>query len=217
MNITIDPGLSARGIPLHLAVLTYDVTVAPSPGLLVNTMDEAIRQRQEELMGEPASTDPVIAATRHAFKTFGKDPSRYRPSSEALTRRALTGKGIGPVNTVVDTGNIISLMTGLPVGAYDARWINGDVRCRIAGENETYDGIGRGAVNLGGLLVLSDADGPFGSPFSDSGRTAVTDTTENLAFVLYGLNVTEETVEAAAEFADSLISRFCVTEQGETQ
>lgn len=209
MQFDIDPAFKEFGFPLHLGVLDYSVCVAPSCKALNDTINEAANLRQQEMLGEAASSDPVISSIRAAFKAIGKDPSRYRPSSEALARRIVAGKGLYSVNNVVDCGNLVSLMTGLPVGCYDAAWIKGSLNLRIGTPGETYGGIGRGSVNLEGLTVLSDTDGPFGSPFSDSERTAVTEKTKNMLFVIYGLNVDVAHVEAAAEIADALITKYC--------
>ncbi|WP_262693780.1 B3/B4 domain-containing protein [Kordiimonas aquimaris] len=209
MQFDISPEFKTLGFPLHLGVLDYKTAVGPTTDTLQNTITEATDLRQQELLGEAASSDPVIAAVRAAFKAIGKDPSRYRPSSEALTRRIVAGKGLYLVNNVVDCGNLVSLMTGLPVGCYDAAWIKGSLKLRIGTPGETYDGIGRGSINLEGLAVLSDEDGPFGSPFSDSARTAVTDKTKDIIFVIYGFNVDVAHVEAAAEIADALITKYC--------
>lgn len=213
MQFQIDSSFSQLGLPVHLGVLEFQVTVGDTPTGLETAIEEAVMLRQQELMGHAASSDPVISAVRAAFKASGKDPSRYRPSSEALTRRVIAGKGLYTVNNVVDTGNLVSLMTGIPIGCYDAVWIKGDLTLRPGTPGETYDGIGRGSINLEGLPVLADGDGPFGSPFSDSARTAVTDATRNLIFVIYGLNIDVAHVEAAAEMADTLITRFCGTPQ----
>lgn len=212
MQVTINPIFAEFGFPVHLGVLDFTVSVTETSAELMAAIDDGAALRQQELMGEAASSDPVISAVRAAFKATGKDPSRYRPSSEALTRRALAGKGLYRVNNVVDSGNLTSLMSGLPVGCYDAAWIKGDLTLRPATPGETYDGIGRGGINLEGLPVLADDDGPFGSPYSDSDRTAVTGQTRNLVFVIYGLNVDVEHVNAAAEIADTLVQKFCSTD-----
>ncbi len=209
MQFQIDPAFADLGMAIHLGMLDYQVCIGPSPDELLASMEEASELRQQELMGEAASSDPVIAAVRAAFKATGKDPSRYRPSSEALTRRVVAGKGLYRVNNVVDAGNLASLMTGIPVGCYDAAWIKGDITLRIGTPGETYDGIGRGSINLEGLPVLADGDGPFGSPFSDSSRTGINEKTKDLVFVIYGLNIDVAHVEATAEIADALITKYC--------
>ncbi len=209
MAFLIDPKFKDLGFAVHVGMLNFDVAVHESEDGLKNSLEEGAKLRMDELLGEAASSDPVIACIRAAFKACGKDPSRYRPSSEALTRRALSGKGLYHVNNVVDSGNLVSLMTGIPVGCYDAAKVSGDIRLGIGGAGQAYEGIGRGEVNLEGLPALSDAIGPFGSPFSDSARTAVDEGTKKLIFVLYGLNIEVAHVEAAAEIADTLITDFC--------
>ncbi|WP_417456022.1 B3/4 domain-containing protein [Kordiimonas sp.] len=209
MAFTIDPQFQDLGFAVHVGMLDFTVGVRPSDDGLKSAMQSGAELRLEELMGEAASTDPVIADVRAAFKVCGKDPSRYRPSSEALTRRVIAGKGLYLVNNVVDSGNLVSLMTGIPVGVYDAEKIKGDVRLTIGEAGEEYAGIGRGSINLEGLPVMHDSEGPFGTPFSDSARTNVDETTTRIAFVLYGLNIDIAHVEAAAEIADTLITGFC--------
>ena len=209
MAFTIDPRFQEFGFAVHVGMLDFDIGVRESEEALIDAIADGAGLRLEELMGEAASTDPVIAGVRDAFRACGKDPSRYRPSSESLTRRVISGKGLYKVNNVVDSGNLVSLMTGIPVGCYDAAKIDGEIRLTIGEAGDTYDGIGRGAVNLEYLPILKDDTGPFGSPYSDSVRTAVTETTQKLVFVIYGLNVDIAHVEAAAEIADTLIESFC--------
>jgi DNA/RNA-binding domain of Phe-tRNA-synthetase-like protein len=206
---TIDPAFQQLGFAVHVGTLDYDVAVAPSPPALLAAMEDGAEMRVQELLGEAAATDPVIAGVRYAFKACGKDPSRYRPSSEALTRRVIAGKALYHVSNLVDSGNLVSLMTGVPVGIYDTAKINGAMHLTIGGEGDSYKGIGRGRINLEGLPMLRDGDGPFGTPFSDSARTAVSDETSHAVVVLYGLNVDVAHVEAAAEVADTLITSFC--------
>ncbi len=209
MAFTINPQFQELGFAVHLGMLDFTVGVRPSDDELQSTMKNGADLRLEELMGEAASTDPVIASIRAAFKVCGKDPSRYRPSSEALTRRAIAGKGLYLVNNVVDCSNLVSLMTGIPVGCYDAAKIEGDIRLTIGEAGEEYTGIGRGKINLEGLPVMHDSIGPFGTPFSDSARTNIDEATTKITFVLYGLNIDIAHVEAAAEIADTLITSFC--------
>lgn len=209
MDLKIDTAFSKLGLETHMGVLDFAVSVYPSGPALLDAMEDGAETRLQELMGEAASTDPVIAKVRAAFKATGKDPSRYRPSSEALTRRVISGKPLYNVNNVVDSGNLISLMTGVPIGCYDTDKLQGSLSFRIGKAGETYAGIGRTEINLEGLPILADDTGPFGSPFSDSERSAVSDTTQRLLFVIYGLNIEVAYVESAAEMADTLITRFC--------
>ncbi len=209
MNLIIDPIFQELDLEIHMGVLDFDVHVAPSSEDLHTSMREAMALRIEELMGEAASSDPVIAAVRETFKKCGKDPSRYRPSSEALTRRVIAGKGLESINNVVDAGNITSLMTGIPVGCYDVESLSGDITLRVGKKDDAYKGIARGDISLEGLPMLVDDNGPFGSPYSDSERTRVSEECKQLLFVVYGLGIPFEHVEAAGEIADTLFSNFC--------
>ncbi len=211
MQLSIAQTFADLKIPAHIGLLEYNVEVAPSGPALLSAMEDGAEVRMQELLGEAASSDPVIANLRAAFKTLGKDPSRYRPSSEALTRRILSGKDLYFVNNIVDCSNLVSLMTGIPIGCYDADKIEGNITLRKGTASETYEGISRGQVNLENLPVLSDKNGAFGSPFSDNTNTAITEKTTKLLFVLYGINIDVAHVEAAADIADTLISRFCET------
>ncbi len=208
MTITIDPNLSGRGFEIHLGALTYPVIGGPSGSVFIEAMEDAAQQRRSELMGESAATDPVIASVRAAFKAAGKDPSRYRPSSEALTRRIIAGNPLPLVNAAVDIGNVVSVMTGVTVGVYDTAKINGALTLRLGEDGENYETVARGSINLKQMILLADETGPMGTPYSDSARTAVTDETRDILIILYGLNMDVAIVEAAAEFADTLISRF---------
>jgi len=192
-----------------MGVLEFEVHVEASNEDLHTSMREAMALRIEELMGEAASSDPVIAAVRETFKKCGKDPSRYRPSSEALTRRVIAGKGLESINNVVDAGNITSLMTGIPVGCYDMESLSGDITFRVGKKDDAYKGIARGNISLEGLPILVDDNSPFGSPYSDSERTRVFEECKQLLFVVYGLGIPFEHVEAAGEIADTLFSNFC--------
>lgn len=154
------------------------------------------------------ATVPAVAGARRLYKALGKDPARYRCASEGLLRRLSQGKGIYHVNTVVDVNNLVSIATGLPGGTYDADRIAGTAVTLRRGEaGESYAGIGRGPVNLDGLPVLADDAGPFGSPTSDSERTAITPDTTRLFLVLYGFGDGVD-VEGPLDRAADLLSRF---------
>jgi len=134
---------------------------------------------------EDIAAVPQIAGLRKAYRTLGKDPTRYRGSQEALLRRVLKGKGLYHVNTVVDINNLVSMESCHSLGTFDMARIDGPVVIRAGLPGETYYGIGRDLLNVEGLPLLCDRQGPFGSPTSDSERTKVTlETTSTLTAVL---------------------------------
>lgn len=150
---------------------------------------------------------PLFAPARVLYKSTGMDPTRHRPSSEALLRRLLLGKELYRLDPVVDTGNLFSLAHGLPLGLYDRDRIRGHVLLRLGQPGEQFPGIRKAPVNVGGRLCLADADGAFGSPSSDSARSAIDGGTERGLALLYAPGdyapprLAAEAVSLAAAFA----------------
>jgi DNA/RNA-binding domain of Phe-tRNA-synthetase-like protein len=127
---------------------------------------------------------PAISATRAGYRALGKDPARYRGSAEALLRRIISGKHFPSINCLVDIINLVSVESRLSIGLYDLAKMQGDIVFRAGRTGETYKGIGKFDLNLEDLPVFCDAAGPHGSPTSDSERTMVTSSTENIAAIL---------------------------------
>jgi DNA/RNA-binding domain of Phe-tRNA-synthetase-like protein len=148
-----------------------------------------------------------ILATRAGYKALGKDPARYRGSAEALLRRILSGKGFPQINRVVDIINLVSVESRLPIGLYDLAHVNGDIVFRAGRAGETYKGIGKYDLNLEGLPVFCDKDGPHGSPTSDSERTMVTGDTKEVAAILVSFGGTEG-LTSAAERMSALLQKY---------
>lgn len=129
----------------------------------------------------PAET----TAVRTMYKRLGLDPTKTRPSSEALLRRVRKGDTLPRINSMVDVCNWCSFEFQLPYGLYDAAQIQGDVTLRIGHDGESYPGIRKDDVNVGGRIALVDAVGPFGNPTSDSARTMVTSATTRGLLVVF--------------------------------
>ena len=126
-----------------------------------------------------------VAAVRTMYKRVGLDPTKTRPSSEALLRRVRKGDPLPRINSLVDVCNWCSLEFQLPYGLYDAARVEGDIELRLGREGESYPGIRKDDVNVGGRLTLADARGPFGNPTSDSARTMVTTETVSAVVVVF--------------------------------
>lgn len=148
-----------------------------------------------------------ILAARAGYKALGKDPARYRGSAEALLRRILSGKGFPQINSVVDIINLISVESRLPIGLYDLAHVKGDIVFRAGRAGETYKGIGKYDLNLEGLPVFSDGEGPHGSPTSDSERTMVTPATRNVAAILISFGGAEG-LESSGQRMGSLLQKY---------
>lgn len=146
-----------------------------------------------------------IQATREAYKRCGKDPSRYRPSSEALCRRILKGSPLYQIDTLVDLINVVSIASGYSIGGFDADKIEGDtLTLGIGRPGEPYEGIGRGTLNIEGLPVYRDGLGGIGTPTSDHERTKLTLGTTRLLAIINGYSGREGLEEAGAYLQDLL-------------
>jgi DNA/RNA-binding domain of Phe-tRNA-synthetase-like protein len=140
-----------------------------------------------------------MGRARALYRQFGIDPTRVRPSSEALLRRLKKGEPLPRINSLVDVANALSVQLQVPVGLYDLEKIHGEeLVVRLGKDGETYTGIGKERVNVTGRICVADAEGPCGNPSADSARTMITTATERAAWI-YFLPVTEEEVDRTAE------------------
>ncbi|MHB2150842.1 B3/B4 domain-containing protein [Calditrichota bacterium LG25] len=133
----------------------------------------------------PLSSNPVIGHVRRMYRKIGWEPTRYRPSSEALARRILQGKGLYRIFNLVDLGNLVSARYHLPMGLYDADKISGNILLDVGRAGESYQGIGKGEIHAEGKLILRDDLGIFGNPTADSKRTALEPTTKSILAIFF--------------------------------
>jgi DNA/RNA-binding domain of Phe-tRNA-synthetase-like protein len=150
-----------------------------------------------------------IGAVRTMYKQVGIDPTKRRPSSEALLRRVQKGDPLPRINSMVDVCNWCSLEFQLPYGLYDAARIEGDVVLRLGLPGESYPGIRKDDVHVGGRITLADGIGPFGNPTSDSARTMVTTaTTRALVVVFAPVEVDLRTLDRVLEVTAARMQEF---------
>jgi len=181
--LSVAPEIAGR-VRLGLVVLD-GVTVRDSePGLAaeIAAYGEELRRRHPEAKSAEV---PGAADARALYKDLGLDPTKVRPSNEALLRRVLKGETLHTVNTLVDALNLCSLRAQLPFGLYDLDRVEPPVVLRRGGPGESYEGIRKGAVNVEGRPVLVDARGPFGNPTSDSARTMITTACRRALVIVY--------------------------------
>ena len=145
-------------------------------------LDGPLAQAEAAVRANPPEE---IAAVRTMYKRVGIDPTKRRPSSEALLRRVRKGDPLPRINSMVDVCNWCSLEFQLPYGLYDAAHIEGDVVLRLGVEGESYPGIRKDEVHVAGRITLADSRGPFGNPTSDSARTMVTPATTRALVVVF--------------------------------
>lgn len=148
-------------------------------------IDRVSVRLRKQFTVESLTEATAIVAVRAMFRRWGMDPSKYRPSSEALLRRVVQGKGLYNISNIVDLSNLGSLETGWPYGVYNRAAIPGEIQLRLGVAGEKYEGIGKRVWSLEGRPVLADANGPFGSPISDSTRTQVQEGASQVLTVVY--------------------------------
>ena len=161
------------------------VSVQPSSG----RFEEELKKLEEELAvkfpNKRPAEDAVVGHVRRMYRKIGWEPTRYRPSSEALVRRLLKGKGLYRINNLVDYGNLVSARFHLPMGLYDADKIEGRITVDVGAENELYQGISRDEIHAAGKMILRDEKGIFGNPTADSRRTSISSKTHRILAVFF--------------------------------
>ena len=178
----------------------------------INTLETKFKA---ELTTETLKDISGIAATRRIYRACGKDPSRYRPASEALIRRVLQGKALYQIDTLVDLINLSSMAFGYSIGGFDAdKFVGNTLTLGIGKEGEPYEGIGRGMINIHGLPVYRDEIGGVGTPTSDHERTKITIDTTHLLVLINGYDGNEASVRQNAEFIQQLLQKFCESDGG---
>lgn len=164
---------------------------------------------------EDIKLQPAIAATREVYKRCGKDPSRYRPSAEALRRRLMRGINLYQIDTLVDLINLVSLRTGYSIGGFDADKIQGNnLELSVGRAGEPFEGIGRGVLNIEGLPVYRDAIGGIGTPTSDHERTKMDLGTQHILAIVNGYSGPEGLPEAAGMIQE-LLKKYTFSDGGE--
>jgi DNA/RNA-binding domain of Phe-tRNA-synthetase-like protein len=210
MEFSLAPGLAAIVRPVVIwwsgaAVVLHE-----------HRLDSLLAEAEARVrMSPPAES----AAVRTMYKKVGLDPTKTRPSNEALLRRVRKGDSIPRINSAVDIINWCSLEFQLPYGLYDFSKVRGAVTMRLGAEGESYAGIRKDEVNVGGRITVADQDGAFGNPTSDSARTMVTPATTELLVIVYAPKeigraplekVTSATTERIALIAGGALVRSLV-------
>jgi len=186
-----------------------DVRFAPVDESLAALMDEICERKRREFTLESLADAEPTRAVRGMFRAWGVDPSKYRPSSEALLRRVVQGKGLYRVSNLVDIGNLGSIETGWPYGCYDRSRVASPIVFRHGAPGEAYEGIGKRTWHLGGRPVLADAAGPFGSPISDSTRSMIAESARDVLVVIYApSSASEASLESASARLAERLAQF---------
>ncbi len=180
--ISIDETLHGK---LRLAVFQAEGITAHGVSPQLEGDLAALIDRVRGSYTEPSQALTLFQPARELYRALGLDPTKIRPSSEALIRRVIKGTGLYRINRVVDTCNLCSIDLAHSIGLYDTTVIRWPVRLRRGRDGEGYTGLGKDHVNVAGRYALVDAEGPFGNPSSDSFRTRIREETTACTFVIF--------------------------------
>jgi len=204
----MDIAIQIPGVKLGL-VEAYEVRVELVHPALAVEMDAVCDRIRRSHTVEQVAQLQSVRDVRAMFRAWGVDPSRYRPSAEALLRRVVQGKGLYRISNVVDVCNLCSIETGWPIGLYDRANLAPPISFRLGTAGESYVGIGKQTWHLAGRPVLADSRGPFGSPISDSTRTMITEATQSVLTMIFApLHASEALLQHAVEQYASRLERF---------
>lgn len=183
-KIKIDRELLKVCPDIQLGCIQYSANVVKENKELWNQINTIITEILQDMTIDKIGSQKNIKDSRELYRRIGKDPHRYRISSEALIRRILQGKGLYKVNNVVDANNLISIISKLSVGSYDIDKLGNELSFRIGKKDESYKGIGKDIINTENLPVFADENGAYGSPTSDSEKAMITSNSKNILTVL---------------------------------
>lgn len=141
-------------------------------------------EAREQWRGVPVAQDPVVAAVRKRFREAGCDPTRYRPSSEALLRRLLKEEELPRIHPRVDVNNFLSVRLMVPCCVLAEGSFAPPLTLRAGAEDEAMESL-RGPFSLAGKPLLEDSQGPFGTPITDGVRVKVQPETTAVWLVAY--------------------------------
>jgi DNA/RNA-binding domain of Phe-tRNA-synthetase-like protein len=190
-----------------IGIIEYnDITVEESPQMLKGRLQQFQELLFFDLENKNVTDLPGILEWRKLFKLTGKDPNRYRHSTEALYRRVKKQNYLSPIQSAIDLNNFFSLQYQVPIGIYDMEKLTSPVMIRIGRENEEYLGLNGRINSLEHLIISADQNGPFGSPFVDSDRSPVTERTKHALQMIYLRPSTE--LENAKKLTESIMSMF---------
>ena len=206
-EIKIDDELLKICPKLQLGCIQYTANVEKGSKELWNKINDEIKRIEKEVSIEDINKEKNIKDSRELYKKIGKDPHRYRISSEALIRRIVQKKGLYKINNVVDANNLISIISKFSVGSYDIDKLGENLTFRIGKKGESYKGIGKDIVNTEKLPVFSDEFGAYGSPTSDSEKAMIKNDTKHILTVLISFS-NDSNLKEEMEKAISVLEKY---------
>jgi DNA/RNA-binding domain of Phe-tRNA-synthetase-like protein len=207
LEIQISPSIKKQIQDFKIGVIIYEnITVSDSPQMLKGRLQLFQESIFFDLQSKQINEIPGIQEWRTIFKQLGTDPNRYRPSVEALYRRIQKQNYLPTIHSAADVNNFFSLKYEVPIGIYDLDKIEGTIEIKVGSPDDEYTALNGRTVNMDKKLLSADNNGPFGSPYVDSERTAVTYDTKNAIQIVYLKPSTD--VNEAKQLIESLQKMF---------
>ncbi|MCW4048299.1 MAG: phenylalanine--tRNA ligase beta subunit-related protein [Candidatus Bathyarchaeota archaeon] len=181
---------------------------------LEKTKAEALQVAHEKIGSQPVTKHPFVASWRELYRSFKTKPGDYRPSAEALIRRALKQHGLPVINTAVDAYNAVSVRHLIPMGGFDAEKVVGDIELRFSGGGEQFTPLGTSIQKetYTGEVVYADESRILTRRWNyrDCDETKITTETRNVIMFIDGSHeVPNESVSEALMELEKLLTENC--------
>ena len=137
------------------------------------------------------TAEPVQKYRNFSWHFLKLDPTKNRPSGEALARRLINSKKIPKINPFVDAYNLASAETFLSLSAYDISKIKIPISIQFAAQGMKFFGIGGIEITLdGNELILVDAENQIITQYlyRDSENTKVTENSREILLIANSVN-----------------------------
>ncbi|GGL43334.1 B3/B4 domain-containing protein [Sporolactobacillus putidus] len=186
LDISVSAKLKDLVPDFRAGVICYHhIVIADLPQIIAERLPLFYENIRLSLEDHPVSAVEGVKEWRGIFKKAGTDPSRYRPSQEALLRRIGKEGRLHTIHSAVDLNNFFSVQYSIPLGIYDLGHLEEPIRITVGTQEDQYEGLNGRIMNMENKMISADRSGAFGSPIVDSRRTCVTEQTTDALQIVY--------------------------------
>jgi len=191
-----------------------DIIIEKNNNNLENYKTDVLNEIYKKYNLSSLKDERIFRIYRNFFWEIGVDPTKIRPAAEALIKRVLTGKTIPKINNLVDTYNLTSIKTGIPLAAFDNSKIINRIIVRFAEPNEKFYGIGMKEPQYlkGNEVIITDEEKIIAVyPYRDSNETEITNLTKSIQLMICGVpQISEDILLKTESIAIKNITKFCI-------
>jgi DNA/RNA-binding domain of Phe-tRNA-synthetase-like protein len=184
-------GIIEKYPAINIGVLIgKDLRIKESNPELEKYKEESLLIAEDQVSCSPITRHEFIASWRDVYRSFGSKPGDYRPSAEALVRRALKKQSLPKINTAVDTYNSVSIRYMIPMGGFDTDLVEGDIELRFSQGGEVFQPLGSVKIEhtYEGEVVYADRKRILTRRWNyrDCDQTKITKDTVNIVMFIDG-------------------------------